>query len=60
MKKTKNKILPFPRSQEPTRQTIICQIGSERFAIYIEVEDLPPVVAPLLLVKAPRRGKRIR
>jgi hypothetical protein len=60
MKKTRNKVLPFPRSKEPTRQTIACQIGSERFAIHIEVEDLPPVKAPLLLVKAPRRGKRIQ
>jgi hypothetical protein len=59
MKKTKNKTLPFPPPKELTPQTIICQIGRERFAIHIEVEDLPPVKEPLLLVKAPRRGKRI-
>jgi hypothetical protein len=51
MKKTENKKLSFPPPKESSSQTIVCQIGRERFAIHIEVEDLPPVTAPLLLMK---------
>jgi hypothetical protein len=44
MKKTKTKrtILCFPPPKEPIGQTITCQIGSDRFVIHLEVEDLPP------------------
>jgi hypothetical protein len=60
MKKAKNKILSFPPSQQPSGQSIICQIGRERFAIHIEVEDLPPP-APLIHMKSPpRKGKQIK
>ena len=48
MKNHNKKVLPFPASpEEPGAQTIICQIGDERFAIHYEIEDLPPA-APLL------------
>jgi hypothetical protein len=48
MKNRKNNVLPFPKPpEEPGISTITCQIGSERFAIHIQVEDLPP--APRLL-----------
>jgi hypothetical protein len=61
MKKPKNKILPFPPSkQQPAAQSITCQIGSRRFAIHYEVEDLPPL-APLIHLKSPpRKGKQIK
>jgi len=60
MKKTENKILIFPPPKESTAQTIICQIGSERFAIHMELEDLPPP-APLIQLKSTRRkGKGIK
>jgi hypothetical protein len=60
MKKTKNKILSFPQPKEPTAQTIICQIGSDRFAIHMEVEDLPPP-PPVIQFRSPRRkGKSIK
>jgi hypothetical protein len=54
MKKTKNKILTFPPLKEPTGQTIICQIGSERFAIHMEVEDLAPP-EPVIPFRSPPR-----
>lgn len=60
MKKTKNKILHFPTPKEPTSQTIVCQIGRERFAIHFEIEDLPPAAPPLLLKSPPRKGSRIK
>jgi len=48
MKNHNKKVLPFPAPpEEPAASTIIVQIGSERFAIHYEIEDLPPV-APLL------------
>ena len=53
MKKPENKTLSFPPTKEPSYQTIVCQIGRERFAIHIEIEDLPPVTAPLRLMKPP-------
>ena len=59
MKNRKNNVLPFP---EPERaagtSTIICQVGSERFAIHMQVEDLPPAPPPVLMVK--RRAKKAR
>jgi hypothetical protein len=60
MKKTKNKILPFPPSKQPTGQSIICQIGSERFAIHIEVEDLPPAASLIRLKSPPRKGEQVK
>jgi hypothetical protein len=61
MKKTKSKILPFPTPKEPTSQTIVCQIGRERFAIHFEIEDLPPAAPPPILLEAPpRKGRRIK
>lgn len=59
MRKTENKILPFPQPKlQLTTQTIVCHIGSERFAIHIEIEDLPPVTTPLLLVKSPLQKRK--
>ena len=55
MKKPENKTLPFPPPKDPSFQTIVCQIGRERFAIHIDFEDLPPVTPPLLLMKPPLR-----
>jgi hypothetical protein len=60
MKKTKNKILPFPSSKQAAGQSIICQIGRERFAIHIEVEDLPPAASLIHLKSPPRKGKQIK
>jgi len=57
MKKTKNRILPFPPSRKPTAQIIICQIGSERFAIHMEIEDLPPP-APVIQFRSPPRKRK--
>jgi hypothetical protein len=48
MKNRKNNLLPFPEPpQEPGTSTIVVQIGSERFAIHFEIEDLPPAEAPV-------------
>jgi len=53
MKNPKNKVLPFPKSREEEFgiSTIIAQIGSRRFAIYFQTEDLPPAEPPLLMPK---------
>jgi len=56
MKKTKNKILSFPPPKEPAGQTIICQIGRERFAIHFEVEDLPQPTPVIPFRSPPRKG----
>jgi hypothetical protein len=60
MKNRKNNVLPFPKPpEEPGISTITCQIGSERFAIHIQVEDLPPAPpAPLTLLMPKRRAKK--
>ena len=43
MKNRQKKVLPFPKPPEgPVTSTIIAQIGRERFAIHLEIEDLPP------------------
>ena len=48
MKNNQKKVLQFPKPpEEPEAQTIVCQIGNERFAIHYEIEDLPPA-APVL------------
>jgi hypothetical protein len=52
----KNNVLPFPKPpEEPGTSTIIAQIGSGRFAIHIQVEDLPPA---LPTVFTPKRGAK--
>jgi hypothetical protein len=58
MKNQKNNVLPFPKPSEEEFgiSTIICQIGIERFAIHMQVEDLPPAPPPMLMPK--RRAKK--
>ena len=57
MKNRKNNVLPFPKPlEEPGISTIIAQIGRERFAIHMRVEDLPPASPTMLLPK--RRAKK--
>ncbi len=53
MKNRKNNVLPFPGPpQEETGSTkIIAQIGSQRFAIHIWTEDLPPASPPVVMLK---------
>ena len=52
VKNRKNNVLPFPRpSEEPGTSTIIAQIGSERFAIHMQIEDLPPAAPPVVMLK---------
>jgi len=52
MKNRKNNVLPFPRPLEkPGTSTIIAQIGSERFAIHMQIEDLPPAAPPVVMWK---------
>ena len=56
MKNRQKKVLLFPKSpEEPAASTIVVQIGSDRFAIHWEIEELPPA-APLLPWK--RAGKK--
>lgn len=52
-------LLPFPKPRVETPASpapIICQIGSDRFAIHFQIEDLPPVppVIPIQKKKAKR------
>ena len=56
MKNRKNNVLPFPKPPEEEFElsTIIVQAGSQRFAIHIQTEDLPPVEPPLLMPKRKR------
>jgi hypothetical protein len=57
MKNRENHVLPFPKPPaEPGGLRIICQIGSERFAIHMQVEDLPPAPPPVVMLK--RRAKK--
>jgi hypothetical protein len=42
MKNGKNNELPFPKPPEGPGTSAI-QIGCERFAIHMQVEDLPPI-----------------
>jgi hypothetical protein len=52
MTNRKNNVLPFPEPpEEPGTSTIICQIGSDRFAIHMQVEDLPPAPPPVVMGK---------
>jgi hypothetical protein len=62
MTNRKNNVLPFPKPpEEPGISTINCQIGSERFALHIQVEDLPPAPlppAPLPLLTPKQSAKK--
>jgi hypothetical protein len=52
MKNRKNNVLPFPEPpEEHGTSMIIAQIGSERFAIHIWTEDLPPAAPPVMMPK---------
>ena len=56
MKNREKKVLSFPKPPaEPETSTLIIQIGRERFAIHLEIEDLPPA-APLVMLQ--RRSKK--
>jgi hypothetical protein len=51
MKNRRNNVLPFPKPPEaPETRAIIAQIGSERFAIHIQIEDLPPPRPPVMML----------
>jgi len=51
MKNRQKKVISFPAPlEELDASTITVQIGNERFAIYGEIEELPPA-APLVLWK---------
>ena len=58
VKNPKNNVLLFPKPpvEEFGISTIIAQIGSQRFAIYMQTEDLPPAELPLLMPK-PKANK---
>jgi hypothetical protein len=48
MNNRKNNVLPFPKPpEEPGGSTIICQVGSQRFALHMWVENLPPAPPPV-------------
>jgi hypothetical protein len=52
MKNRKNNVLPFPKPpEEPGAVAIIAEIGSERFAIHMQVEPLPPSSPPVVMLK---------
>jgi hypothetical protein len=56
VKNRKNNVLPFPKAAERSGiSTIIAQIGSERFAIHMQIEDLPPAAPPVVM-----RKRRVR
>jgi hypothetical protein len=59
-KKSEKKVLLFPAPPEERVVTsMTMQVGKDRFVIHWEIEDLPPVVEPLILLEAPpRKGKR--
>ena len=59
-KKNEKKVLFFPAPPEERVVTsMTMQVGRDRFAIHWEIEDLPPVVEPLIPLEAPpRKGKR--
>jgi hypothetical protein len=53
MKNRKNNLFPFPKppEEEPGTTTIIARIGSERFAIYMRIEDLAPAAPAVTMLK---------
>ena len=60
MKNHPKKVLLFPTPpEEPLASTIVVQIGSERFAIHWEIEELPRA-APLLLWKRSAKKATVR
>jgi hypothetical protein len=57
MKNGQKKVLPFPAPpEEPAPTTIVVQIGSDRFAIHWEIEELPPAEPPSLWIRGARKG----
>jgi hypothetical protein len=58
MQNRKNNVLAFPKppEDESGTSTIIAQIGSERFAIHMQIEDLPPAAPPVVIWK--RRAEK--
>jgi hypothetical protein len=58
MKNRKNNVLPFLKPPEVPdgTSTIICQAGSQRFAVHLQFEHLPPLPPPE--VKRKRRAKK--
>ena len=58
MEKSQKNVLPFPKPPEEPA-TIVVQIGSDRFAIHWEIEELPPAV-PVVSWQLASRGHRRR
>ena len=63
MKKNEKKVLPFPPPpRESSDRTIICEIGTDRFAIHVTFEDLPPAPLtpppPVPLLKPPTKKRK--
>jgi hypothetical protein len=62
MKKNGKKVLAFPAPPpEPAVTTVTVQIGSERFAIHFEIEDLPPAAPTppkLVLLRKPAKKRQ--
>jgi len=57
MKNSQKKVLPFPTPpEEPAPSTIVVQIGTDRFAIHWEIEELPPAAPPLLWMPGSKKG----
>jgi len=57
--KNSKKVLPFPKPPEkPEASTIVVQIGSERFAIHWEIEELPPVAPLVQWIRAAKEPRR--
>ena len=56
MKTRKQKVLPFPTPPQERAASIICQVGSQRYAIHYQIEDLPPARPLSLLEEATPEG----
>lgn len=57
MQNSQKKILQFPKPPEQhVTSPIVVQIGSERFAIHYEIEDLLPIApSPPVVLKVPAK-----
>jgi hypothetical protein len=56
-KENQKKVLHFPaRREEREITSMILHLGTQRFAIHWEIEDLPPADPSPLLLKAPPGG----
>jgi hypothetical protein len=52
MKNRRNNIVSFPRPpEEPGTSTIVARIGSEGFAIHLQIEDLQAALPPSVMAK---------